>query len=393
MPEILKFPSGFLWGSAVAAYQVEGGIENCDWSRDYPAGRACDYYNRYEQYFDMAKGLNQNIHRFSLEWSRIEPEEGKFNREAIEHYRIMLLVLKARGIKSMVTIWHWTNPVWFAKKGGWESSKSVELYEKFIKFIIPELDDLVDFWITLNEPDLYLDLAYGKGKFPPYKKSVLSECKAFINFIRAHKKAYKTLHNSCGNSKVGIVFNYVYTNSKNANSFVENAAVKLRQYIDDWLPLYLIGGYADYLGINYYFHDAIEFTPYSFPFFRINNDNKKVSDIGWEIYPEGIYHVLKNVGKRFKVPLYITENGIADKKDANRKKFIRDHLYWTHKAISEGVDVKGYLHWSLLDNFEWIYGFTPKFGLIKLDFNTFDAKIRPSAYEYAKICKNNFLKA
>ena len=184
----LKFPKNFLWGFAVSSYQVEGGIENCDWSKDFPAGRACDYYNRYEKYFDLAKELNQTVHRFSLEWSRIEPEEGKFDRKEIEHYREILLALKERNIKSMVTLWHFTSPIWFAEKGGWQNKESANYFENYAKFVVEELDDLVDFWVTINEPMIYLSLGYLFGKFPPQKKSVLATPFVFLSFLKLIKK-------------------------------------------------------------------------------------------------------------------------------------------------------------------------------------------------------------
>lgn len=393
MYKILKFPKGFLWGSAVAAYQVEGGIENCDWSWEYPAGRACDYYNRYELYFDMAKDLGQNIHRFSLEWSRIEPEEGKFDKVAIEHYKKMLLALKARNIKSMLTIWHWTNPIWFAKKGGWENSKSSEYFLRFVKTVVPELDNLVDFWITLNEPGTLLGNGYILGTHPPHKKNIFACLRVYINLVKAHNQVYKIIHSFNQNAKVGIAHNYSYASPANKNSIVEKIVMPAWDYIRNHMFLNGIKKESDFIGLNYYFHDTIRFNPLKPPFlttsFLTTDSNKKNgSDMDWDIFPEGIYHTLKDL-KRYNVPIYITENGIADAADKKRGRFIADHLFWMHNAIKEGVDVRGYLYWSLLDNFEWTYGFSEKFGLIEMDFNTLEAKIRPSAYKYSKICKDN----
>lgn len=390
MPDTLKFPSGFLWGSAVAAYQVEGGIENCDWSKEYPAGRACDYYNQYERYFDMAKDLNQNIHRFSLEWSRIEPEEGKFDREAIEHYKKMLLALKARGMRSVVTIWHYTNPIWFSARGGWENSKSSAYFENFVKFIVPELDGLVDFWATLNEPAIHLSQGYILGIHPPHKKNLIASGKVYINLVKAHNIAYRIIHNFNQKAKVGIVHNATYIKPKHRGSIVESIGVKIWGYVRNYMFLNDVKNNLDYLGLNYYFPDNIEFTPFKFPFVGINNYADEATDMGWEIFPEGIYHILKDL-KKYNLPIYITENGIADAKDLKRARFIADHLFWTHKAISDGVDVRGYFYWSLLDNFEWVYGFSKRFGLIEMNFDTLETKIRPSAYEYARVCKNNSL--
>lgn len=389
MSDTLKFPAGFLWGSAVSSYQVEGGIENSDWSKDFPAGRACDYYNRYEKYFDLAKSLDQNIHRLSLEWSRIEPEEGKFDREAIEHYKKMLIALRNRGIRSMVTIWHWTNPVWFSKKGGWSNPKAPEYFERFVKTIVPEFDGTIDLWATLNEPTIYLMLAYFKGQFPPYQKNVFSALDIYLNLSKAHRIAYKAIHNFNKNAKVGAVSNIVYISSTDDKRFINRVMVKLWRHIANDMFLDSIKDYSDYLGVNYYFHDIIEFTPFKFPFIGVSHEGRgSVSDMDWEIFPEGIYHALKDL-KKYNLPVYITENGVADAKDEKREKFIIDHLTWLHKAIGEGVPVKGYMHWSLIDNFEWTYGFSQKFGLIEFNPETMETRIRPSARKYAEICKSN----
>jgi len=390
MNKILNFPKNFLWGAAVSSYQVEGGIENCDWSKNFPAGRACDYYNQYEKYFDLAKKLNQNIHRFSLEWSRIEPEEGKFDRKEVKHYKKILLALKERNIKSMVTFWHFTSPAWFVQKGGWQNRKSAEYFENYARFIVEELDDIVDFWITLNEPMIYLSQAYITGKFPPQKRSIFLIPVIFFNFINAHKKAYQAIHNINKNAKIGIAQNYSYVEPKNKESYLNCTAANIFDFLRNKLFLKFVENQQDFLGVNYYFHDCIKTTS-KFPFLKIANENKKVSDLGWEIFPEGIYYVLKDLQK-YNLPIYITENGLADAKDKNRAEFIREHLKYIHKAISDGVNVKGYLHWSLLDNFEWTDGFKPRFGLIEMDYEKMDIRVRGSAREYAEICGENSLK-
>ncbi len=383
----LKFPKNFLWGAAVSSYQVEGGIENCDWSKDFPAGRACDYYNQYEKYFDLAKELNQNVHRFSLEWSRIEPEEGKFDRKEVEHYRKVLLALKKRNIKSMVTLWHFTSPIWFAEKKGWQNKKSADYFENYARFIVRELDDLVDFWVTINEPMIYLSQAYIIGRFPPQKKNVLLAPIVFKNFINAHKKAYQIIHNINKNAKVGLAQNYSCVEPYNKKSCLNRAVADTFNFMRNKLFLKFVKDEQDFLGVNYYFHDRIKITS-KFPFLEIENENKKVSDLGWEIFPKGIYYVLKDLQK-YNLPIYITENGLADAKDKNRAEFIRKHLKYVHKAINKGVNVRGYLHWSLLDNFEWADGFKPRFGLVEMDYEKMETKIRGSAREYAKVCREN----
>lgn len=386
--KIKKFPNDFLWGSSVSSYQVEGGVQSCNWSEKFPAKMACNYFKNYEHYFNLVQELNQNVHRLSLSWSRIQPEEGKFDRSKIKHYREMLLALKARGIKPMVTIWHWTIPVWLSEKGGWENSKFSDYFEQYTRFIVEELDDLVDFWITINEPMIYTSLAYILGKFPPQKKNPLIIPKVFYNFVKTHKKSYKAIHDINKNAKVGLAQNLSFVDAYDEKSFVNKMIVKSFNFFRNRLFLELTKNYQDFLGVNYYFHDRVKFSLSAFPFVEIKDENKEVSDLGWEIYPQGLYFVLKEL-KKYNLPIYITENGLADKEDKKRERFIIGHLEQIHLAIEEGIDVRGYLHWSLIDNFEWTDGFSPRFGLVEMDYKTMGTKIRSSAKKYAKVCKEN----
>ena len=352
----MEFPKDFLWGSATSAHQVEGGNRN-DWSEWETeksleqSGRACDHYNRFPQDFDIAKSLNQNAHRFSIEWSRIEPEEGKWNEKEIAHYQEVINALRERGMEPFVTLWHWTLPVWVARQGGWENKKTIDDFARYVDKITRSLKN-VAYWITLNEPEIYTMNSYLRGKWPPQKMSLLRYIVVMQNLVRAHKKAYLVIHQA--GAKAGIAQNNLYFN---------------------WF-LNKISTHQDFIGVNYY-------TYYKY------GKNWK-SDMNWPIYPEGIYHILKDL-KKYNKPVYITENGVADAKDVYREKFIKEHLRWVHKAISEGVDVRGYFYWSLLDNFEWDKGFWPRFGLVEIDYKTMARRIRQSAYEYAKIAKENAL--
>jgi len=381
--KILKFPEGFLWGTATSAYQVEGGIKN-DWTESFDAGIACDHYHLYEKDFDLIKSLNQNAYRFSIEWSRIEPREGEFNQKEIEHYRKFLLALKERNIKSILTLHHFTNPLWLAKIGGWENKKVIFYFSRFAKKIFGEYQNLVDFWITINEPLVYASKSYLEGSWPPKKKSFLSFLKVIKNQISAHKKVFEEFYKIKKDVKVGIAKNNFYFEPFNSNSFLDKFNAWLNLYFWNEFFLNRIKNHLDFIGLNYYMHQKIKFPG------QIKNENKALSDIGWEIYPEGIYHCLKEL-KKYQKPIYITENGLADAKDKLRNDFIKDHLYWIHKAISEGVDCRSYFHWSLMDNFEWEKAFKPRFGLVEIDYKTLERKPRPSAFYYAKICKENSL--
>lgn len=382
---ILKFPEWFLWGSATSAYQVEGGVGNSDWSEDFPAGKACDHYNRYKEDFDIIQKLYQNAYRFSIEWSRVEAESGKWDEREIEHYRKVLRNLRQRNIKIMLTLQHFTNPLWFAKKGGWAGKEAASFFVRFAERVLAEYGDLVDFWITINEPEVYAMKSYLEGVWPPQKRNLFLFLRVIENQIMAHKKVYELFHRAKKDVQVGIAKNNIFFEPHNRKSIFDNGAVKTAGYFWNSYFLNRIKKHLDFIGLNYYFHNRIQFP------FSIRNENKKVSDIGWEIYPEGIYHVLKDL-QQYRLPIYITENGVADAKDLLRKNFIRDHLFWIHKAIQEGTDVRGYFHWSFMDNFEWEKGFTPRFGLAEVDYNTLERKIRPSAYYYAEICKTNILK-
>ena len=384
MKKILRFPEGFLWGTATSAYQVEGGIENSDWSEGFPAGRACDHYNLYEKDFDLIKKLNQTAFRLSIEWSRIEPEEGKFNEKEIEHYRKVLSALKSRNIKVMVTLHHFTNPAWLAEIGGWENPEIVFYFSRFARRIFIEYFDFVDFWITINEPLIYTSKSYLEGTWPPKIKSFFLSLKVIKNQIVCHKEIFDIFHKLKSDVRVGIAKNNIYFEPFNSKSNLDKFNISINRYFWNQFFLDRVRNHLDFIGLNYYFHLKIKFPS------QIKNENKVVSDINWEIYPEGIYHILKEL-KKYGKSIYITENGLADAKDNKRSDFIKDHLYWIHKAISEGIDVQGYFHWSLIDNFEWEKGFEPRFGLIEIDYQTLERKPRPSAKFYAKICKDNQL--
>jgi beta-glucosidase len=397
-PKILKFPDGFLWGVSTSAYQIEGGIIN-DWSqwemsekrlkwlrnkkrnyRDYVAGRGCDSYNRYEEDAEMVKALNCGAYRLGLEWARIEPIEGEFNRAEIEHYRQILTSLKEKNIKVVLTIWHWTNPMWLVHEGGWSNKKVIAYYARYVEFVAAELSDLVDFWVTINEPTIHVFNGYFKGNFPPNKKNPILGVKTFLNLVAAHKKAYNIIHKY--NIRANVGFTHLGDNFQPARAWFF-PEIFLAWFFNFFCNNQLVHKHTDYIGLDYYFHNRIVWYP---PFLK--NINKEVTDFGWEIYPEGIYNILKDL-RRFKKPIYIMENGLADAADAKRAKFIVDHLRQVHRAIEEGEDIRGYFHWSLMDNFEWAEGYTMKFGLYSVDRETFERKPRPSVSVYAEIAKNN----
>lgn len=392
----LTFPDGFLWGAATSAHQVEGNNIKNDWweweqtrPEEFRSAVACDQYNRYEEDFDLAKSLNHNAHRLSIEWSRIEPEEGKFDLEEIRHYQDVLKALKDRGLTVMLTLHHFTNPLWFAKKGGWENGKSAFYFERFVKTVVPELKDHVDLWITINEPGSLTWGSYIAAIWPPNKKSKLATVIATWNLAQAHKKAYKAIHGLIPSAKVGIAHNIQSFQATHKHSLLEQLGVIFSDLATNHLFYLLTKGRHDFLGINYYFHHRLEMDQGVIPrLLDVTDFEKDVSDMGWEIHPEGIFDILLDFSK-YKLPIYITENGIATTNDDRRARFLMAYLKEIYHAIQAGVKIKGYFHWSLLDNLELADGFEPKFGLIEVDFKTQKRTPKPSALLYADIIKHN----
>lgn len=394
--EILKFPQGFLWGAATSAHQVEGNNIHNDWweweQKHQPpekrSGAACDQYNRFEQDFDLAKNLNHNAHRLSIEWSRIEPKEGEFNRSEIEHYIKVLKYLKKLNLTVMLTLWHFTLPKWVADKGGWENGETPGYFERFVKRIVPEIGEYVDLWITLNEPGVYIYETYIERVWPHSKKSLIGQIKTFLNLTSAHKKIYKYLHSLFPAGKpVGIANNILSFEVHHKHSLREQMAVFLNDLFSNHLFYMLTRGSHDFLGINYYFHVRLRASSLTPQVMGLPQQTHDVSDLGWEIYPEGIFDVLTDLSD--DLPIYITECGIASTNDDRRNRFLISYLQEVARAIKAGVNVRGFFYWSLLDNFEWHRGFEPRFGLVEVDYSTQARHLRPSALVYTDIIQHN----
>ncbi len=369
----MKFPRDFLWGTSTSAYQIEGGIRN-NWTPFFDAGKATDHYHRFREDLDIIKKLGHNAHRFSLEWSRFESKKGEWDVEAIEHYHAVLDALRERGIEPIVTLWHWCIPPWLEKEGGWLNPKTVEHFARFAEFAAHEFGPKAKFWITLNEPEIYASHAYWQGSWPPMRKGVFNYFRALSHLIKAHRAAYRAIKIVQSSAQIGIAKNNIYFEGTGVDGLLAAAA---RWWWNQWF-LNKISDAQDFIGLNYYFHNRIRGLRFG------QNENRETTDMGWEIYPEGLYHCLLEL-KYYGKPVYITENGLADARDTKRAKFIEDHLEWVAKAISKGIDVRGYLHWSLIDNFEWAHGFSPRFGLVEVDYTTMARKIRPSALKYKEM--------
>lgn len=395
MKQSFVFPDNFIWGTAVSSYQTEGDNKNSDWweweqnkkeGQKFPkekSGIACDSYNRYEEDLDLCVKLNNNAFRLSLEWSRIEPKRNEFDKTEIEHYKKVLISAKHRNLKTFVTLHHFTVPIWFAKLGGWSNIFSPYIFAKYAKKCAEELGGLVDAFLTINEPQVYMLESHVRGIWPPNIKNLFLSFVVQLNLIKGHKLAFSNIKSVNKNYPVGIVKNIVwYEVTQSKFYFLDKLLSKFLYYVNCDFFIKPILSCLDLIGLNYYFTSRIEC-------FKIKNPNNIVSDLNWWINPEGLKKVLIDL-KRFALPIYITENGLADSHDILRQSFIENMLFSCYTAIKEGVDLRGYFYWSLIDNFEWHEGFWPRFGLVEIDRENNLARVpRRSFYYYADICKNN----
>jgi len=396
------FPKGFLWGTATSAHQVEGQNYSSDWwayeqqGKLPKSGKAVDHYNRYKEDFDLAQKMNNNAHRLSIEWARVEPRAGEFNMQAIEHYRKVLTDLKERQMIVMLTLHHFTNPKWFADKGGFARRRNVRYFTRYVKLVAKELGHLVDMWVTINEPGVYVYQGYQEGIWPPFNKSRWLAVKVYLNLARAHKKAYKIIHAVCDDgvcsNQVGIAQNVLSYATYRKNALLNNLAVWLADKVTNH-GFYILTRRKthDFLGINFYFRVRLKrVRGLKFVQDDVSSQERETSDIGWEIYPHGLFDVLMDF-RDYNMPVYVTENGIAAENDDKRQRFIVAHLNEVYHALKGGADMRGYFHWSLLDNYEWHLGYPPKFGLVDVDRKTFKRKLKSSGKVYGEIAKVNGL--
>ncbi len=403
------FPKDFLWGAATSSHQVEGENTQNDWWRwevqgktRESSGQACRHYEFFDQDFQFAQELHHNAHRFSLEWSRIEPQEGHFSQEEIQHYQDVLKSLLKYHLTPVVTLHHFTNPLWFFEQGGWLNDKSHFLFGRYVEKVVQALGQDVPYWITINEPEVFTYYGYLLGRWPPGLRSFPQAYRVMFNLLKAHREAYVKIHDiyrmhhwpkpAVSLAKNLMVFKPC-PSSRNPLRFL-NIFVRNRLFNDFFLEKSL--GYLDFIGVNYYARDYVCFNlSQGLGLFgeRCNEIHQHGSDrnaLGWDSYPEGIYEVLHRI-KKFNLPVIITENGTCHGSDDKRWQYVRDHLAYLQKAIDEGIHVMGYLYWSLLDNFEWHLGFGPRFGLIEVDYQTYHRRIRESARRLSEIYKNNRL--
>jgi beta-glucosidase len=409
----LTFSKKFLWGASTSAHQVEGGthnqwtvwelenakskaaqanyhLEDLDsWSHiegeaknpnSYVSSNSTNHYELYKQDFDLLRKMNMNSFRFSVEWSRIEPEEGAWNIEAIEHYKQYAAELKRRGIEPIVTLFHFTLPTWFTARGGFEKRSNVRFFVRFADKIIRELGTNVRLIITVNEPEIYAHESYFAGNWPPNLTSKWKLWRVTNNLAYAHNQAAMTIHKINRRYRVSIAKNSAYFYAGDT-AWLSRRSAGVMQYFQDDYFLKKVVKNCDFLGVNYYFSNRV----YGY---RVHNPDIKLSDTGWDLSPADIQHALERLHEKYKLPMIITENGLADSEDEHRQWWITQTLVGMQKAIDNGVKLEGYLHWSLLDNFEWDKGIWPRFGLAKVDYKTQERTLRPSAIWFGKIIKH-----
>lgn len=410
-----KFPPDFLWGASTAAHQVEGGqhnqwtvweLENAghlaktahqrlgyleNWPQikdqaqapdNYVSGRGVDHFNRYKEDFDILQKLNLNSFRFGIEWSRIEPQKGHWDESAIEHYKNYIAELNKRGIEPILNLWHWTFPVWFSELGGFKHYKNLTYFERYAKKVADEFGGEIKYMITLNEPNVYASFGYLSGEWPPQEKNPLAFLSVYWNLAQAHKRIYKTLKKQYPKLQIGIAAQLANIQAKRPHNLLDEAATKWMRYFWNWWFLRRIRGHQDFIGLNYYF------TDYYNGRFQRENPKLPLNDLGWYMEPEGLYPLLLRTWTRFKKPIMISENGVADGRDEYRRWWIEETIVAMERALSENVKIIGYMHWSLLDNFEWAYGWWPKFGLVKVDrARGMKREVRESAKWFASVIK------
>ncbi|MDD5432961.1 MAG: glycoside hydrolase family 1 protein [Candidatus Omnitrophica bacterium] len=402
------FPKDFLWGAATSSYQVEGDNSNCDWwewekkvgLKDV-SGHACRHYDLFREDFDKAAELNHNAHRISIEWSRIEPSNQEFSESQLKHYIDVIDALRQRNIEPIVTLHHFTNPLWFSRLGGWESGEAEKFFLRYVKFIVNALSEKVRFWVTINEPNVYAYHAYLIGAWPPQKKSISKTRIVLNNLANAHISCYKAIHDIYRSKGLNPPFVSI---AHNAQAFVpckDNlrnkiaCALRNKWYNLDFIDKLFKHRALDYIGINYYTRSLVEVKGWGIHNLILDVCTSQhhplaKNSLGWDIYPQGLYDVLKGF-KKYNLPIIITENGICTEDDSLRWDYISEHLKMVHRALKDGIKVKGYIYWSLMDNFEWDKGFSHRFGLISIDYNNFARTIRQSAVNFANVCKTGSL--
>ncbi len=403
-----------LLGTATAATQIEGGDKNNNWYRFAEEGkvedktspyRADDHYERWREDIDIMTDMGLQIYRFGVEWSRIEPNQGEFDKNALAHYREEIEYMREKGIKPMLTLHHFTNPLWFEDMGAWENKNAPDIFINFAEKVVDSLGDIVDDYITINEPNVYALNSFFYGIWPPEKKSLSAFSKVFSNMNAAHIRAYNMIHEKrakMGKRREETLVSFAnhlrVFEPKEQKNFFHKISAKFTEYMFQTaiteaqmcgkcrFPIrkregVVRGKYYDFIGINYYSRSTISGISDGV------RDGCDKNDLGWEIYHDGLMELAEKLSDKYgrEYPVFVTENGTCDNNDAFRPRFIYDQL----KTISESDNrIERYYHWSFTDNFEWREGESARFGIVHVDYETQKRTVKNSGKLYSSIIKN-----
>ena len=392
MSDERTFPDGFVWGTATAAHQIEGGNWNNDWWAwehapgspcAEPSGDACDSWHRWDRDVALVADLGLGSYRFSVEWSRIEPEPGEWSHAAVAHYRRLCEALLARGIEPTVTFHHFTTPRWVAARGGWEEPATAELFAAFCGRLAGELGDVVRRACTINEPNIVATVGWLLGLFPPGKINAALRARVNEVFVDAHRRAVDAIRSAAPGLPVGLTLSMTEYQAVDGG---EEQVERMRAEIEDVFLDATAGD--DFLGVQTYSRMRLGPGGVLGP-----EEGVPVLPMGYEYWPRSLEACLRRAWDRTggQVPLVVTENGIGTDDDAQRIAYVHEALTGVLRALADGIDVRGYTYWSLLDNFEWAYGYGPRFGLVSVDRMTFERTPKPSAAWYAEVVRRNAL--
>jgi len=386
------FPVGFVWGTATAAHQIEGGNWNNDWWAwehapgtpcAEPSGDACDSWNRGADDVALVADMGLGSYRFSLEWSRIEPEEGEWSRAAVDHYRGQCEALRSHGIEPTVTFHHFTTPRWVAERGGWEDPVTADRFAAFCGRLAGELGDEIGRACTINEPNVVATVGWLLGFFPPGRTDHDLRLRVNDVFVDAHRKAVDAIREGAPGVPVGLTLSMTEYQAVDGG---DERTARMRHEMEDVFLDATEGD--DFLGVQTYSRMRIGPDGILGP-----EDGVPVLDMGYELWPQSLEACLRRAWAHTggRVPLLVTENGIGTTDDSQRIAYMHAALDGVLRALADGVDVRGYTYWSLLDNFEWAYGYRPRFGLVSVDRETFERIPKPSAAWYREVVRGNAL--
>ena len=419
-----RFPDRFLLGCATAAHQVEGGIDN-DWSRwvaDHPeavngggdAAIAIDHYRRYRDDLEQLGSMQHNAHRFSVEWARVEPAPGVFDQDALAHYVDVARTCRRFGMEPVVTLQHFTLPVWLAEAGGFTAPDAPVRFARYAAACVEALGEQVTWWVTVNEPVVVAVLGYLEGLWPPGERSLPRTMAALRGLLRMHAAAAhaitKASHQHGRTAQISIAHHERRLLPRDPSSRADRAIAKVPDYLfNRWFLRACVtgrilrpvgsgeavpglAGSLTYLGLNHYTSEAVSLDLGAPGMLFARHEpvpGLPLSGTGWAIDAGSLRVALIDLAREFGLPIMITENGVADGHDELRPTFLRDHLGAVADAIDSGVDVLGYLYWTAWDNFEWAEGYTQRFGLISVDRESLQRVAKPSAALFAEICRTH----